>query len=462
MNAVILVLFSCGRRKFIRLADEEFQKIFRKIAASKNKTNDFMKKTLRNLACGAILLTAFACGKNDPDPTPEPTPEPEPEPTPEIVAENLSKDGTSNCYLITKEGDYSFDATVRGNGATTAGLAAPQKVAADSAALVWETSKGMVTGVKFEDGKIIFKVAAQNGNALIAAYSGDKIVWSWHIWFPEDEVATAQTKTGYYVMNMNLGAMTASFGSTPDVKPYGLLYQWGRKDPFPAAPTLTGDTQTVGAPIYGPDGTEVTISYSLWSSVDKNTLDYAIENPTKCLSNYAQYNTCHDWLKASDSDDALWGNPKGGEKDSENNYVNKGAKSFYDPCPVGYRVPPADVFRSFTATGGYTQDPSDFDVVDTNGDGVINAEDFNYGWNFEMKDGSLFFPAAARYDGSYAQLMGSKSGLWGSYWGNSPAKSYGTVTGFAFCVLSFDTVVSASATASASRADAYSVRCIRE
>ena len=323
----------------------------------------------------------------------------------------------------------------------------------------------MVTDVRLEDGKIIFKAAALNGNALIAAYSADKsIIWSWHIWFPEDEVATAQTKTGYDVMNMNLGAMTASFGSTPDVKPYGLLYQWGRKDPFPAAPTLTGDTQTVGAPIYGPDGKEVTISYSLWSSVDKNTVDYSIENPTKCLSNYAQYNTCHDWLKASDSNDALWGNPKGGEKDSDNNYVNKGSKSFYDPCPVGYRVPPADVFRTFTTTGGYSQDPSTFDVVDLNGDGVISTEDYNYGWYFKMKEGSQFFPAAARYDGSYAMLMGSKSGLWGSYWGNTPAQSYGTATGYAFCVLSFmnESVVSASATASASRADAYSVRCVRE
>lgn len=423
-----------------------------------------MKRTWKSFAYGAMLLAAFACGKNNPDPTPEPDPDPTPDPGPEYACLYLSSGGTSNCYIILQEGYCSFDATVKGNGAATDGLSAPDKMAPDSAALLWETSKGMITDVKLKDGDISFKAAGLNGNALIAAYSGNKIIWSWHIWFPEDKVTTAPTKTGYYVMNMNLGAMTASFGSTPDVKPYGLLYQWGRKDPFPAAPTLTGDTQTVGAPIYGPDGKEVTISYSLWSSVDKNTVDYSIENPTKCLSNYAQYNTCHDWLKASDSNDALWGNPKGGEKDSDNNYVNKGSKSFYDPCPVGYRVPPADVFRTFTATGGYSQDPSTFDVVDVNGDGVINTEDYNYGWYFNMKKGSQFFPAAARYDGSYAMLMGSKSGLWGSYWGNAPAQSYGTATGYAFCVLSFmnETVVSASATASASRADAYSVRCIRE
>lgn len=423
-----------------------------------------MRRTLRNFAWGAVLLTAFACSKTNTDTTPDPEPEPEPEPTPEVVTVDLSKDGTSNCYIITKEDNYSFDATVKGNGVATEGLAAPAKIAPDSAALVWETAKGMISEVTLKDGKIIFKASGENGNAVIAAYSSDKIVWSWHIWSPEDEVATAQTKTGYDVMNMNLGAMTAAFGATPDVKPYGLLYQWGRKDPFPAAPTLTGDTETVGAPIYGPDGNEVTISYSLWSSVENNTIEYSIENPTKCLSNYAQYTTCHDWLKASDGNDALWGNPNGGERDSDNNYVNKGAKSFYDPCPVGYRVPPADVFRTFTTSGGYSTDPSTFDVVDTNGDGVIDTQDYNYGWFFKMKEGSQFFPAAARYDGSYAMLMGSKSGLWGSYWGNCPSQSYGTATGFAFCVLSFmnETSVSTSATASASRADAYSVRCIKE
>ena len=426
-----------------------------------------MKKNLRRFVGGTLLLIATACGKTGTDPAKEPTPTPEPEPEPSpVVAEDLSKNGSSNCYIIVKEGGYSFDATVKGNGAATEGLAAPEKMTPDSAALVWETSKGMITDVAFKDGKITFNASAQNGNALIAAYSADKrVIWSWHIWFPEENVKTVTAKSGYEVMNMNLGAMTSTFGSAPDVKPYGLLYQWGRKDPFPSAPSLTGNEKTQPVPVYGPDGAEVKITYSLWSSVENNTIEYSIANPTKCLSNYAQYNTSRDWLKASDSNDALWGNPKGDERNSDNNYVNKGSKSFYDPCPVGYRVPPADVFRTFTTTGGYTQDPSSFDVVDLNGDGVIDTRDYNYGWSFNMKEGSLFFPAAARYDGSYAMLMGSKSGLWGSYWGNSPAKSYGATTGFGFCVLAFMNEAagtSVSATASAGRAGAYSVRCVKE
>ena len=182
--------------------------------------------------------------------------------------QRISSLAKPNCYIIVKEGGYSFDATVKGNGAATEGLAAPEKMTPDSAALVWETSKGMITDVAFKDGKITFNASAQNGNALIAVYSADKaIVWSWHIWFPEEEVKTVETKSGYEVMNMNLGAMTSTFGSAPDVKPYGLLYQWGRKDPFPSAPSLTGNEKTQPVPVYGPDGAEVKITYSLWSSV---------------------------------------------------------------------------------------------------------------------------------------------------------------------------------------------------
>mgnify|MGYP002516229296 CR=1 FL=1 len=439
-----------------------------RILISYIKKRTVMKKNLRRLVGGMLLLIVTACGKNNFDPDPDPTPDPGPgvDPTPDIVVRDLSADGTSNSYIILQEGACSFDATVKGNGSATEGLEAPEKMSPDSAALLWETNIGMITDVKLKDGTISFKAAGVNGNAVIAAYSAArKIIWSWHIWFPEEKIKTVEAKSGYEVMNMNLGAMTSSFGETSSVKPYGLLYQWGRKDPFPGSPTLTGNTNTINVPVYGPDGKEVKISNSSWTSTGNNTIEYSIEHPTICLSNYAQNASCKDWLKSSDSNGTLWGNPKGDEKNSENEYPNKGAKSYYDPCPVGYRVPPVDVFRTFTATGAYTQNMVDFDVADSNGDGVINEKDYNYGWHFNMKNGSLFFPSAARYDGQWAMLMGSKSGLWGSYWGNAPAKSYSEATGFGFCVLAFmnePAEISVSATAAASRADAYSVRCVKE
>lgn len=329
---------------------------------------------------------------------------------------DLSEAGTSNCYLVTAAGNYSFDATVRGNGATTEGLDAPTAIAGTSAAVVWQSAPGLISGVTLADGRISFKIAGP-GNAVIAVKDG-AILWSWHIWYPEAEVAGLNSKTGYEVMNMNLGAMHNTPG---DVGSYGLLYQWGRKDPFPAAPTLTGTTATVGAPIYDGDNNEIKITNSSQSSTADNNLAFAIANPTVCLSNYAQFSTSRDWLQADASNDALWGNPKGAERNETNDFLNKGAKSFYDPCPVGWRVPPADVFRNFTASGGYAWVIDDFDIADISGDGAKSLADYDYGWTFNLSDSaSSYFPAAARFDGSYAMLMGSMSGLWGSYWGNAP------------------------------------------
>ena len=377
---------------------------------------------------------------------------------------DLSEAGTSNCYLVTAAGNYSFDATVRGNGATTEGLDAPTAIAGTSAAVVWQSAPGLISGVTLADGRISFKIAGP-GNAVIAVKDG-AILWSWHIWYPEAEVAGLNSKTGYEVMNMNLGAMHNTPG---DVGSYGLLYQWGRKDPFPAAPTLTGTTATVGAPIYDGDNNEIKITNSSQSSTADNNLAFAIANPTVCLSNYAQFSTSRDWLQADASNDALWGNPKGAERNETNDFLNKGAKSFYDPCPVGWRVPPADVFRNFTASGGYAWVIDDFDIADISGDGAKSLADYDYGWTFNLSDSaSSYFPAAARFDGSYAMLMGSMSGLWGSYWGNAPYPG-DRFQGGAYSVLSFqikDTagneMITTSPAGGGARADAYSVRCIRE
>lgn len=380
---------------------------------------------------------------------------------------NLSASGTANCYLIGEACDYLFDATVRGNGAATQGLEAPAAIAAARAELVWQTTPGMINGVELTGGQVAFSASGTPGNALIAVENAQgEILWSWHIWFPESEVGSLATAAGYEVMNLNLGAMC---DRTADPGSYGLLYQWGRKDPFPAAATLTGTTQTVGAPLYDAAGKSVGIGHSSWSDTQSNTLAYAIAHPTVCLSNYAQYSSSRDWLRADQSSDALWGNPAGGEKNANNDFVNKGSKSFYDPCPVGWRVPPADVFRSFTTSGGYTWTIEDFDIRDTSGDGQLSIDDYDHGWTFNLGPGTWsYFPAAARYDGSYAMLMGSVSGLWGSYWGNAPYPG-DMFRGGAYSVLSFqikdqagNEMITATPAGGGARADAYSVRCIRE
>ena len=62
-------------------------------------------------------------------------------------------------------------------------------------------------------------------------------------------------------------------------------------------------------------------------------------------------------------------------------------KSVYDPSPVGYSLPASNAFTGFTTIGGYTDNPSDWNV----------KGNFDKGWHFytkPYKQGStIFFPA---------------------------------------------------------------------
>lgn len=415
------------------------------------------------LLLGAALALSLAACDNDGD---QPLPDPVPEPQPQDHAFDLSAEAMANCYIVQEPGLYKLKADNQFN--LGEGLPIPPQISPDSATLVWQTSPGLIKWVKLDqtdDGPYIyFEVEKPLGNALLAALDAEgNIAWSWHIWMPECEVFSVASSNGYKVMNLNLGAITDQPGLASS---YGMLYQWGRKDPFPAAATPTGDTTTKGARLFDIDGNEVTVANSSWYSTDANNLAYSIANPTVVLSNYAQYTSSRDWL--AEGDDALWGNPRGYVRDTDSNtFPYSGRKTCYDPSPAGWRVAPADAFRDFTSSSGYAWDFADFNIADVNGDGVVNLSDYNYGWHFIMSPAAiLFFPAAARYDGSYAMLMGSVSGYWGNYWSNAP---YPDIKGGAFCCLSFQTRgqngedwVSVSPSGGASKADAYSVRCIRE
>jgi hypothetical protein len=397
----------------------------------------------------------------------------------EIISD-LSENGTSNCYIVTKSGTYSFSANIIGNG--NVGIIDADAfhtndayILPSSAKILWQdyydNDAGLIDSVALDatKNKVVFRTSETfvSGNALIAVCDNNgNILWTWHIWMPAVEITSLNSAMAYEVMNVNLGALT---DEAANPKSYGMLYQWGRKDPFPAAATLTGTTTTVSAPLYDMHGNAVTIQNSSYTDLTNNNLVYSIQNPTVCLSNWAQISTSKDWLEASKSTDALWGNPAGSEKDSDGNYINKGTKSCYDPCPVGWRVPPADVFKNFIAPSPYNMAfaVSDFNIVDIDSNGVLDINDYNYGWTFKLDENtSSYFPAAARFDGQYAMLMGSVSGVWGSYWSNAP---YNASNGTSLAPLSFQTKnyngtdwIATMILFNGSRADAYSVRCIKE
>lgn len=410
----------------------------------------------------------------------------------EYETESLSAGGPSNSYLISRRGKYSFDATVRGNGKTVTGLSEPEPLAPAKARLVWQSAKGMIKSVGFDPdaGEIVFEVSKTNGNALIAALDGSgAIIWSWHIWFPSREPQPLNSISGEKVMDMNLGAMDMERGK---VSSYGLLYQWGRKDPFPGSPLAdNGSITTVNSPVYDIDGNSVGIGHSSMYSLTDNNLAYSIANPTVCISNNSQFGSCRDWLRPVESNTALWGNPRGSER-SGGNYPNKGSKTYYDPCPPGWRVPPPSTFSNVTKSGGMAWASGEshgvlvwgdlggettVEIVDIDGDGQVNLSDYENGWTFYLDKGRdvySYFPATTRYDGQYAMLMGSMVGLWGNYWNNSPSLNGDGTDSYLGNCLSYgikeygstgpqdNYTITLSPLSNGSRADAYAIRCVRE
>ncbi len=105
----------------------------------------------------------------------------------------------------------------------------------------------------------------KEGNALIAAYDDENcegnILWSWHIWatnlpieadaieyyhynWDSNGINTDQFVAGPLVMMCNLGALAErpTTAGVLNTDTYGMLYQWGRKDPFPPIKTVNNGT----------------------------------------------------------------------------------------------------------------------------------------------------------------------------------------------------------------------------
>lgn len=230
---------------------------------------------------------------------------------------DLSENGTANSYIVSSSGSYKFS-TVKGNSSESVGAVA-------SAEVLWETFGTDVTpnvgdlvkNAVYSDGYITFQTADtfKEGNAVIAAKDASgNILWSWHIWFTDEPQGQEYYNNAGIMMDRNLGATSATPG---DVGALGLLYQWGRKDPFLGSSSLTSSSnnwQTAKSTITWPSSVD--------SKSSTGTIEYAIAHPTT----FIYYNPNNkDWYYSS------------GE--STNNSRWKTEKTIYDPCPAGWRIP---------------------------------------------------------------------------------------------------------------------------
>ncbi len=325
---------------------------------------------------------------------------------------NLSEGGRANSYIIPKAGKYYFDASYKGNSTSeTVGDIS-------NAEVLWETygySKAISPGdliseVKVSGKTISFLASDLKGNALIAAKDASgNILWSWHIWMtdrPSDHIYKNGAGT---MMDRNLGATSAL--QEDGVKTYGLLYQWGRKDPFmgPGLANYASYATNTGVwpeKVSGPQTTE-------WA--DANPMTFITHS--------------QNWL--TPVDDTRWNTTD--EK-----------KTINDPCPPGYKMPKGTSSGLWkTAFGSTTSKPP-----------------FNLGYDFGASDTYMSFTSESTcWYPAVGYMTGSGSitevGSNGRYWSASTSSGY-----YASYMMLTSTV--ANGAAGTPRSYGQSTRCAKE
>ena len=192
--------------------------------------------------------------------------------------------GQENSFCLRPGKTIRFDVNPRKIYGTwqRSGLPASASVP-DEAAVLWGGGSISSASVSVYDGSLTVTASATPGSALVAIKKSGVILWSYLIWVTESAPAETTLPGG-------AKALPALGGNC--------YFQWGRKDPLKADATLTANQ---GA----------------------NGLAYSISHPTEFINRGDQY----DWITDGQGglDWTLWGEDV--------------AKTVWDPCPAGYRVP---------------------------------------------------------------------------------------------------------------------------
>ena len=235
----------------------------------------------------------------------------------------------ANCFIISKAGTYYFY-TVKGNSYESVGNVA-------SCELLWETyntaeypeKNTLIKSVSYADGVIAFQTVDtfKEGNAGIAAKDAEgNILWSWHIWLTDQPAEQVYYNNAGTFLDRNLGALSATPG---EVEALGLMYQWGRKDPFLGSASVSERKQTGSTLKVEHANSEVSDWPTIATNAERGTIAWAIANPTTFIGftyDLAAASNTYDWIYTEDltSDKTRW---------------NPDTKTIYDPCPAGWRVP---------------------------------------------------------------------------------------------------------------------------
>jgi hypothetical protein len=249
-----------------------------------------------------------------------------------------------------------------------------------------ETLWGPVTASYGAD-EITGTAGTTPGATVISVKNASGIVWSWTVWtipagvnLNPEATANRHTYNGYTFMDYDLGSVISAVSPYPQTG-LGPFYQWGRKDPFP-------------------NGYESMYEFSI-DLLPAPNLNTSFAHPTTF---YANSNSPYDW-KGDGQHNSLWA-------------TIEGEKGPYDPCPFGWRVPPAE-------------------------NNAVSP------WNgFANNDNGLYFnPSSPGYNGTTGLPFASAPGY---YWSASVRGTLG---------YGYKAGVGGQ---NANRSNAYPVRCVRD
>ena len=363
--------------------------------------------------------------------------------------ESLDEAGAANCYIITKPSTcYTFDVMHRPDGS---------ELDTKSAKLLWQSNFDAVKNVSLSGNKVQFYVLpweddntkVLDTNAVIAAYNAaGEVIWSWHLWIVDESplLATDTYSNGKTFMRKNLGAFTNSNGDQSEQKildSYGMYYQWGRKDPFPR-PLYFDATGAYDEDRYNELSTYIKEVFTERSATN-GTIDYVTKYPMHFITNAAcieeDGDGIGDWLVSADN--TLW---------------NDNAKSVYDPCPYGWRVPTAE-------------DLSVLQLADNEDNTPLETARKQYGWHLSDGVNTYFWSACGRrrYNDGLVENMNSKEGVypsqpqpWEGYYWTSSTSTDGKAVALYFDLTTTRTINKFFPSHSARRANGFQVRCVKE
>ncbi len=302
--------------------------------------------------------------------------------------------------------------------------------------LIASTYENLISDVTLSADKkeLLFAIKRQfitQGNAIVAVRNKDQtIMWSWHIWvtpykefmgqekisnprtwsnknvyytplgFPLGWVRTSFAERFYPARNLQLKFTQLKTGKTITLtanqinnrsyqRGVSLLYQYGRKDPYPSE--------------YGANELKYYNGYSMDHKPHGQNVELSIQQPHVISNSSVPYRFVNLWDMGYD-DYAI----------ADKIDVTK---TIYDPSPVGYVVPPRAVFNGFIVRQAtYESDPRWVNLS------RYVTQDFQQGWIFltSYKKNTLyqiFFPNTGQYN-TASTLTDPNSGF---YWTAHPS-----------------------------------------